>query len=312
MAGDQQSKKKEGERRVLEAARAVGLPIPAGEIPGEQPDFRLITPAGVLGIEISEFPRPASSNHGISPIKEEAVQEAILRDAQKRCTEMGIPDLTVLVYFAPARGREREKRKLTDVLADVVAKNYRKATPTWSLAGPALHEDFGQITITTDLSGPGRWWSNTGGGISVSQISVELASRIAAKNALLPTYRANLPEGAEVWLLLYSLPSVSRSVPMVYAMNDWAFSFEFDRVFWYACIENQVAEIRRVNRVAIQDPSKWMTMDFVCACGTKCHLEVELRGGQFGTEVYQHCAAGDGRCVPGKLISKHPSASLLP
>ena len=306
MAGDRESKKKEAERRVLEAARAVGLPIPVGEIAGEQPDFRLITPTGVLGIEISEFPRPASSNHGLSPIKEEAVQEAILRDAQKRCREMGIPDLHALVYFTPARGRARDRRKLTDVLTDVVAKNYHKATPTLSLAGPALHEDFGQITLSTGLSGPGQWWSNTGGGISVSQISVELASRIAAKNALLPTYRANLPEGAEVWLLLYSLASVSRSVPMVHAMNEWAFSFEFERVFWYACIENQVVEVRRgdCDGVAIQHPSKWMRIDFVCECGTKCGLDVELRGGQFGSEVYQHCAVGSGRCIPGKLIGK--------
>ena len=52
--------KKETERRVLIAARKAGLPIPDGEVAGEEPDFRFQTSASALGIEVSEVMRPAS------------------------------------------------------------------------------------------------------------------------------------------------------------------------------------------------------------------------------------------------------------
>jgi hypothetical protein len=57
--------KKRVEEYMLSAARDAGVPIPAGEKPGEEPDFRF--PA--LGIETSEVLRPASSNFGIVPVE---------------------------------------------------------------------------------------------------------------------------------------------------------------------------------------------------------------------------------------------------
>jgi hypothetical protein len=59
--------KKEAERRVLISARKAGAPIPDRELAGEEPDFRFQSPAGALGVEVSEIMRPASSNHGILP-----------------------------------------------------------------------------------------------------------------------------------------------------------------------------------------------------------------------------------------------------
>lgn len=46
------------ETRALAAARRAGVPIPAGEIAGEQPDFRFSTDAGTLGVEVTELLRP--------------------------------------------------------------------------------------------------------------------------------------------------------------------------------------------------------------------------------------------------------------
>jgi len=60
------------ETRALTAARTAGVPIPMGEIPGEEPDFKFN--AGALAVEVSELVRQASSNDGIMPVAEEIYQ----------------------------------------------------------------------------------------------------------------------------------------------------------------------------------------------------------------------------------------------
>lgn len=52
--------KEEIEMYMLSAARAAGVPIPEGEISGEEPDFRFQNHTGFLGIELSEVLRPFS------------------------------------------------------------------------------------------------------------------------------------------------------------------------------------------------------------------------------------------------------------
>ncbi|MGA3373066.1 MAG: hypothetical protein ABSC48_15015 [Terracidiphilus sp.] len=68
---------------MLSAARKAGVPIPVGEVPGEEPDFRFATDAGPLGIEMSEVLRPASSNNGIMPVAQEAFHAEIMEKAQE-------------------------------------------------------------------------------------------------------------------------------------------------------------------------------------------------------------------------------------
>jgi len=81
--------------------------------------------------------------------------------------------------------------------------------------------------------------------ITLEDISKQIASRISAKNALVPKYRANLPKGAAVWLLLYSRPNVSRSVPIPHGIEQWKFPFGFDRVLWFVILGSEVVEIQR-------------------------------------------------------------------
>jgi hypothetical protein len=57
--------KKAVEIRALTAARKAGVPIPLDELPGERPDFRFNE--NMLGIDITELLKPASSNFGIMP-----------------------------------------------------------------------------------------------------------------------------------------------------------------------------------------------------------------------------------------------------
>jgi hypothetical protein len=58
-------------------------------------------------------------------------------------------------------------------------------------------------------------------------------------------HRANLPAGAKLWLLLFSRVTVARSVPIPAGIGKWTFPFDFDRVFWFACLENRVVEFQR-------------------------------------------------------------------
>jgi hypothetical protein len=235
--------KKEIERRVLEAARIAGAPIPNGELAGEEPDFRVQVPGGVLGIEISEVMRPASSNHGILPAEAEAFHESIMRAAQETYQKTNAAPARVSVYFSPTRGEKQDKRQMVKSLVESIAANRQRANPVVALKGNELPEGFDHILITA--AEPGEWWCGECGGITLSEIPIELTAKISAKNKLLPTYRANLPTGAQVWLLLYSRVTVARSVPIPHGIEEWKFPFDFDRVFWLACLENKVIEIQR-------------------------------------------------------------------
>lgn len=289
--------KKEMEKCALNAARKAGAPIPVGEVEGEEPDFRFQKPP--LGIDVSELLRPACTNYGILPLEQEKFRLRILETVRQECMKSGIPPIYVHVYFTDPKGKKQDKQELTKSLIDIVKSNYHRATPYWSLAGPNLPEWFEQVQI---WSGDGEWWSATIGRLSVSQIPLHLASCIAAKETKLPAYRKNLSSSAQVWLLLYSGVTIPRSVNIPQGIREWKFSFEFDRVFWFSFLENEVVEIQRVPHMP-NYPDPWTRMEFVCECGTKCHIDVELLDGPFVGQAYLHpCGTTAGRYVPGRII----------
>ncbi len=72
------------------------------------PDFRFHAETGVLGVEVTELLRPASSNDGIVPVEEESFHQQIVRTAQKEYYRaMDAKPARVVVYFANARGKKR-------------------------------------------------------------------------------------------------------------------------------------------------------------------------------------------------------------
>jgi hypothetical protein len=186
--------------------------------------------------------RPPSSNHGISPVAAEAFHQTILAKAQEKFSAVNSAPTRVSVYFSQAKGKRQAKRELIDALVDAVTRNRERANPATVLKGDELPEGFDHILITAES---GEWWCGEGGGITLSEIRIEIGDKISAKNKLIPQYRANLPAGARIWLLLYSRVTVSRSVPIPHGIEEWKFPFEFDRVFWFASLENRVVEIRR-------------------------------------------------------------------
>jgi hypothetical protein len=237
--------KKEIEARALAGARSAGAPIPTNEVPGEKPDFRLHTEAGVLGIEVSELVRPASSNYGVAPVEEESFHQEIVQMAQKEYyLAMDAKPARAVVYFANTSGRKRNKSDMALSLAEFVKANLRRANPVIALSGVEVPEGFASMSIS---SAPGDWWCGECGTVTVSDIREQLSSRIRAKNELVPTYRANLPKGAQVWLLLYSTLAVSRGMPIPHGVEEWKFPFGFDRVFWFTTFENRFVEIQRAD-----------------------------------------------------------------
>jgi hypothetical protein len=251
--------KKIVEAYMLSAARRAGVPIPIGEIACESPDFRFETDAGPLGIEMCEVLRPASSKKGFVPVDQEDFHEEIMEAAQLAYYKNPqARPVKVQVYFADALGKKQDKHAMARALADLVAGNAHRANPFVSLKTGwdeqelenelirewyELPDGFSSVTIDSRLAED--WWSGEVGGYNVlTDTRSQLTERISSKDKLVPTYRANLGDHARVWLLLYSSVTVARSMMIPACAQEWKFPFSFDRVFWFASLENEFVEIR--------------------------------------------------------------------
>jgi len=237
------AEKKRIEAYMLAAARKAGVLIPTGESPDEEPDFRFNDEVPALGIELSEVLRPASSNHGILPVQQESFHREIITKAQQNYYDT--PDakpVHVSAYFTNTRGEKRNKGELALALTEFVKANVDRTNPFVSFYRPETPDGFDSIFIRAESR---DWWCGEGGGYSLDDIRPQLAARISSKDKLVPTYRANLPAGARVWLLLYTGVTVARSMMIPHGIEEWKFSFEFDRVFWFTALEGQFAEIQR-------------------------------------------------------------------
>lgn len=239
------AEKKRIETYVLAAARDAGVPIPAGEIPSEEPDFRFNAETGPLGIELSELLRPASSNHGILPVAEESFHREIMQIAQKGY--FSVPDAKAVhasIYFESARGKKQNKSQMAKALLEFVRTNAHLANPfTVSYDVP---EGFASIVISSRTE-TDEWWCGECGGYTVDDIRLQLSSRISEKNKRVSAYRDNLPKGAHVWLLIFSHVTVPRSMSIPYGIEQWKFPFGFDRVFWFTSLERRFVEIQRAD-----------------------------------------------------------------
>jgi hypothetical protein len=238
--------KKIEEARALAAARTAGAPIPFDEIADEEPDFRFNN--GMLGVEVSELIRPPSSNFGISPAEEEVFHQDIVSMAEARYyAASGAKPVYVSIRFENARGVRRNKQQVTRLaqsIAEFVKRNLDSSKTAFYR--PEIPQGLSSIVICADM-GQRTWCCGECGGYTVSEIRQQLATRINAKNKLVQKYRMNLTEGATVWLLLYSDSTVARSMSVPFGMEEWEFNFDFDRVFWFTCLEREVVEIKRAD-----------------------------------------------------------------
>jgi len=154
----------------------------------------------------------------------------------------GAKPAKVNLYFANSRGNRRDKRELARALAEFVNANAHRANPVANFAALESPDGVGPMSISSES---GEWSCGESGVVSLSDIREALGYSISDKNKLVSAYRENLGPGAQVWLLLYTTAEVPRSMPIPWGIEEWRFHFGFDRVFWFACIENQFVEIQR-------------------------------------------------------------------
>jgi len=107
--------KKAVEIRALTAARKAGVPIPFGDLPGERPDFRFNE--HMLGVDITELLKPASSNFGIMPAEAESYHQEIVQLAQHQyyAAADALP-VTINLYSAGAPSFERSTEILPSAM----------------------------------------------------------------------------------------------------------------------------------------------------------------------------------------------------
>jgi hypothetical protein len=235
--------KKDRELRALLAARQVISFLPDGEIvPDEEPDFRIITETGIVGVEVSELmPLPRSDSFS-SPVAEQRLHESAIQLAERGYyAEQGAMPVKVSAFFWKIENGKNKKRELADALISFVKAHRDKASPVAATFTRRIPDGFSVITIA---SRPGPWWSGESMPNSPEGTRQQLAVMIESKNKLLRRYRANLPN-SPMWLLVYSCAEVSRGVQMPHGISEWTFPFDFERVFFYATLDQTVEEIRK-------------------------------------------------------------------
>jgi len=233
------------ELRAFADACQAGLPItPIDVVAGDKPDLRVLTPQGLIGIELSEvtpLPRNPTFN---SSVAETANHEASVRLAEKiYYKKKNAMRVKVTTYpWDVARTRNR-KLEMGEELASFVTAHCHEAKPTKTFGRICgIPDGFGVVSIH---AGSGPWFAGQSVGVTADGIYTQLANRIAAKDASLSTYRVNLPN-TPIWLLLFSCWEVARSVSMPHGMREWTVQFGFDRVFFHAASSQCVEEIHRL------------------------------------------------------------------
>jgi hypothetical protein len=234
--------KKRIEAYMLSAAREAGVPIPHGEKHGTEPEPDFIFGNDKLGIELTELTRPADDDGGFVPTAEEAFHKELIRTAQKQYySASDATPARLVVYFSTDSGKKRDKLEMAGALAEFVKANVHSANPVAVFSGLETPAGVGAMSIASES---GDWWSGESGVTTLKQIQSQLAYRISDKNTRVQQYRNALPKCFSVWLLVYSGVAVSRSMPIPHGIEECTFPFEFDKVFWFDCLEGRIAEIR--------------------------------------------------------------------
>lgn len=238
------SEKKKAELRAFAVACDAGLPIVVERIdPREEPDLEVMTPSGLVGIELTEImplPRDQSFN---SPLAEASLLEdsVCLAEEIYRSDRDAVP-VRVLVYPWKVERSRGKKQEMANALARFVREHQHEAKPVATFGRlDEVPEGFGVISIRAN---PGTWISGGSVGVTLDGIYSQLATGIAAKDPLLQKYRHNMPN-APIWLLLFSCWEVSRGVPMPHGIREWSCPSGFDRVFFFSSSSQCIEEIQK-------------------------------------------------------------------
>lgn len=241
-ATSQQYNKKRIEKWFLEAARSTGSMIPGGAVVEfEEPDFKIETSTGLLGIELTEF-LPSGAG-ALLPVEAEAIHKRalVIAEGLYYSSTDAVP-VRVFTFRRITQDRKRNPHKMALELVKFVKLHLPRAENGTVMMQHGLPEGFGTIQIDRG----GRNWTcgRTHHG-DYSKIFEAFASLVSAKNSLVQKYRANLP-ASEIWLLVYSGVQVARSVSIPAGADKWVVPTTFDKVLFFSSLSNpQLIEIAR-------------------------------------------------------------------
>jgi hypothetical protein len=77
---------------------------------------------------------------------------------------------------------------------------------------------------------------------SLDTLKKQFLLRVADKNAKVASYKANLP-GLPIYLLMYSFADFNREFPTFADMDKLQVPFDFDRVFFFSALNQEVIDI---------------------------------------------------------------------
>lgn len=181
--------------------------FPEGDLPlneiNPRPDFRVITPAGVVGIEHTALYHRSGARK--LPLRAwETYVERIAVRARDVYESRGHPPVCVGFRVASHTHLNKEAvRTLARQLASVVEKNIpadslpARVEQTWE-PGSQLPRTFSSVLVSRSTTSKSFWWPAMSG--FQPEVPPEyVANRIADKNRKYRDYRANCDE---VWLLV--------------------------------------------------------------------------------------------------------------
>lgn len=237
--------KKDLEVRAVEAARSAGFPLPAGQlIPDERPDFRIVGDFGRLGLEVSHVvPLPRNASFKSARAEEAFYQRVVCRAEARYRQELDVPAVNVTACFWYFERDNTTERRMIRELAQFVL-DHRPADSTdirMYARRDQLPQGFSVIGIAP---GTGTWFCSSDVTLTPEGVYGAVSSRISEKNRRIATYRRNVP-GAPIWLLLYSDMSIAGGIVIPHGMEKQKMRFEFDKVFLFAPLSNDVLEISR-------------------------------------------------------------------
>ena len=196
---------KEFERTAFNRFSRYGPRLPYGEIHHEdEPDFRIDTKAGLLGIEIRRVFRHTSASRRPAQA-DESERQGVLREAQRLGLELGIPPLRVSVIFSNHQSILKDRRKdPAESIARCVEANLPKPGTDVRIAGDTPGEEWlpREVDVVRIRHDPQRVrsiWHSPEAGYAASDATGLLQQAIDEKSALLPKY---LDHVSECWLLL--------------------------------------------------------------------------------------------------------------
>jgi len=224
--------KKSVERFFLDAARSVSPIFPAGEVlESEEPDFKICTLQGELGIEVSEL--LAFTPSGFVSRQAASYQAGVVEQAWLEYSRFSAEPADVLAFCSEVEPqRAPSKAQMAHWLARFVSSKIKKITrcETFNF-GNYSSNGFSVVRVASPiLEIPARWQAGySGSGVILDWESVN--REIQKKNGKLCHYtKCSLGN----WLLLFvDMTPATATFWIPSEVDQWRFSFDFERVLLF-------------------------------------------------------------------------------